>query len=223
MTIVVTFFLLLTRFVDADAQDHQQGLEIVGSRVVQTSSEHWGPDLDSEAPEVELKDTDGKSRTITDLRGNKEGLLIFFCVQLSNHRDVLLSDMQAHFEQFADEGFAIVAVTAEEVEENKEHKKALKLEYPLLSDHDLAGAQKFEVVVLNPQNEEKVVPGVILVNSDSEVIFRQKFETLIIHSDHADGSYSNHYVHEPAVEEILQLLPKLSTESTLEKDSAIEE
>ena len=223
MTIVVTFFLLLTRFVNVDAQDHPQGLEIVGSRVVQTSSEHWGPDLNSDAPEIEFKDTDGKNRTITDLRGNKEGLLMFFCVQVSNHRDVLLADMQEHIEQFADEGFAIVAVTAEEVEENMEHKKALKLEYPLLSDHNLEGAQKFDIVVLNPQKEKTIKPGVVLIDADNKVIFRQQFDTLIIHSDHSDGSYSNHYVHEPSVKEILQSLPKLPTESTLEKDSAIED
>ena len=221
--LVAVFSLLLTRFVDSAEEDDQQALKIVGSRVVQTQTEHWGPELDSEVPKVELKDTDGTKRSVDDLRGNKKGLLLFFCIQLTNHRDVLLSDVQERLEQFADDGFAVVAVTDEEVEENKEHKKALKLEYPLLSDHDLEGAQKFDVLVLNNQNEEKIVPGVVVINSDNKVIFAQEFETLIIHSDHADGSYSNHYIHRPSVEEILKSLPRLSTESKIDTESAIKE
>ena len=220
---VLIFSLLLTRFVDSAEEDDQRALKIVGSRVVQTQTEHWGPELDSEIPKVELEGTDGTKRTVGDLRRNKKGLLLFFCIQLTNHRDVLLSDVQEHLDQFADDGFAVVAVTDEEVEENKEHKKSLKLEYPLLSDHDLEGAQKFDVLVLNNQNEEKIVPGVVVINSVNKVIFAQEFETLIIHSDHADGSYSNHYVHRPSIEDILESLPKLSTESKLDADSAIKE
>ncbi|MXX94079.1 MAG: redoxin domain-containing protein [Gammaproteobacteria bacterium] len=86
--------------------------------------------MGSEAPSVELRDTDGIKRTIADLRGEKKGLLLFFCntrrifANSDDHPclDGLLSDMQEHFEQFDNAGFAIVAVINDTVEENKTQK-----------------------------------------------------------------------------------------------------
>ena len=38
----------------------------------------WGPEIGSELPDLAVKDTDGKDRTLDDLRGESKGLLIFF-------------------------------------------------------------------------------------------------------------------------------------------------
>ena len=40
--------------------------------------DNWGPDVGSELPELAVKDTEGKDRTVGDLRGESKGLLIFF-------------------------------------------------------------------------------------------------------------------------------------------------
>lgn len=40
--------------------------------------DNWGPDVGSELPEIAVKDTEGKDRTVDDLRGESKGLLIFF-------------------------------------------------------------------------------------------------------------------------------------------------
>jgi len=197
ITFIVVVFLLPPLVANSDEQEDQ-----------------WGPEIGSDAPSIDLVDAEGKKRTINDLRGDDEGLLLFFCSQTSNYRDVLLPDMQEHFELFVDDGFAIVAITNDEVEANKEQKKLFKLEYPLLFDHDLEGAKKYDVLVLNIKNEETIIPGVVLIDSDNKVTFTKEFESIIMHSDHADGSYSNRYFHEPSVGEILKSLLTLSTDST---------
>lgn len=197
ITFIVVVFLLLPLVVNSDEQEDQ-----------------WGPEIGSDAPSIDLEDAEGKTRTINDLRGDEERLLLFFCSKYSNYRDVLLSDLQEHFQRLVDDGFAIVAVTNDEVEENNERKKLRKLEYPLLSDHDLEGAKKYDVLVLNIKNEETIIPGVVLIDSDNKVTFTKEFESIIMHSDHADGSYSNRYFHEPSVGEILKSLLTLSTDST---------
>ncbi len=202
-TFVVVVFLMLTLFVNSDEQQDQ---------------DQWGPEIGSDAPSIDLKDAAGKKRTINDLRGDKEGLLLFFCSQWSNYRDLLLSDMQEHFERFVDEGLAIVAINHDEVKDNKEYEKSLELEYPLLSDHNLEVAKKFDTVILDIQNEETIIPGVVLIDSDNKVIFKKEFKALIIHSDHVDGSFSNSYFHEPSVEEIWKSLLTLSTDSTHDND-----
>ena len=38
----------------------------------------WGPDIGTDFPDLEVKDTEGKERTVDDLRGDTKGLLIFF-------------------------------------------------------------------------------------------------------------------------------------------------
>ena len=40
--------------------------------------ENWGPDVGSSLPELSVKDTEGEDRSIEDLVGDKQGLLIFF-------------------------------------------------------------------------------------------------------------------------------------------------
>ena len=185
--------------------------------------DEWGPEIGSDAPSIDLKDSGGKKRTIDDLRGDKEAMLIFFCSSRSGFRDQLLSDMQEQFEQFADSGFAIVAVTNDEIEENKKSKKALKLEFPLLSDHNLEHAEKFDFVVLNPPNEERTNPGLVSIDADNKVKFTTKFATLRKHYDSADGSSSNDYIHIPSVYEVLKSLTKSPSESTLDQDSTNEE
>lgn len=197
ITFIVAVFLLLPLVVNSDEQEDQ-----------------WGPEIGSDAPSIDLEDAKGKTRMINDLRGDEERLLLFFCSKYSNYRDVLLSDLQEHFQPLVDDGFAIVAITNDEVEENNERKKLLKLEYPLLSDHDLEGAKKYDVLVLNIKNEETIIPGVVLIDSENKVTFTKEFESIIMHSDHADGSYSNRYFHEPSVGEILKSLLMLSTDST---------
>ena len=42
------------------------------------SKEAWGPDVGSDFPDLEVKDTEGNDRTVDDLRGESKGLLIFF-------------------------------------------------------------------------------------------------------------------------------------------------
>lgn len=40
--------------------------------------DNWGPDVGSTLPELTVKDTEGKDRTVEDLIGDEQGLLIFF-------------------------------------------------------------------------------------------------------------------------------------------------
>ena len=206
ISVVLALFLQLPLFAESEEQE-----------------DGWGPEIGSDAPTIDLEDTARKNRTIADLRGDKEGLLVFFCDHRSVFRDQLLSDVQEHLEQFADDGFTIVAITKDEIKANKKNKRSLKLKYPLLSDRHLESAREFGVVVLDKQEEEKIIPGVVLIDSHNKVIFTKKFSTLQIHYDHVGGTYSNEYIHEPPVEEILQSLLKSSVESKPDKDSANEE
>ena len=38
----------------------------------------WGPEVGTDFPDLEVKDTEGNDRSVDDLRGESKGLLIFF-------------------------------------------------------------------------------------------------------------------------------------------------
>ena len=40
--------------------------------------DEWGPAVGSELPELSLKDVEGKDRTLEDLIGDEEGIVLFF-------------------------------------------------------------------------------------------------------------------------------------------------
>lgn len=45
--------------------------------------DEWGPEVGSELPELTVKDTEGKDRTLEDLTGDNKGIVLFF-VRTSN-------------------------------------------------------------------------------------------------------------------------------------------
>lgn len=58
-------------------------LVLTGAVLGDEFEESWGPDVGSDFPELAVKDTEGKDRSVDDLRGESKGLLIFF-VRTSN-------------------------------------------------------------------------------------------------------------------------------------------
>ncbi|MYD45792.1 MAG: hypothetical protein F4W92_05515 [Gammaproteobacteria bacterium] len=42
------------------------------------NQDEWGPEIGSDFPDLAVKDTEGNDRTVDELRGESEGLLIFF-------------------------------------------------------------------------------------------------------------------------------------------------
>lgn len=54
------------------------GLLLVGSAPIAIDDPDWGPDLDTEIPDLDVKNTDGDEQTIEDLRGESKGILLFF-------------------------------------------------------------------------------------------------------------------------------------------------
>lgn len=53
-------------------------LLLTGAIFGEEFQDNWGPDVGSDFPDLAVKDTEGKDRTVEDLRGESEGLLIFF-------------------------------------------------------------------------------------------------------------------------------------------------
>ena len=205
--VALVLLLLLSQFAQSEEQEKA-----------------WGPEIGSIAPSIDLQDTDGKKPTMDDLRGSKDGLLLFFCTPFSSHLDGVLSDLQEHVEQFGENGFAIVAITKHRVRTNRKHKKSFELKFPLLSDRNLKGSQKFDVVDSKTQRKKTILPGVVLINSDNTVVFTQEMEDFSMHYDSGIGNpRPMEYGQEPSVGEILKSLPKLPTKSILDEDSAVDE
>lgn len=61
--LTVTVVLLMFAFGTMQAQEYQ---------------DQWGPEIGSEVPTIAVKDTNGETQTIDDLRGESKGLLFFF-------------------------------------------------------------------------------------------------------------------------------------------------
>ncbi|MCY4142510.1 MAG: hypothetical protein OXG08_02325 [Gammaproteobacteria bacterium] len=40
--------------------------------------DNWGPEVGSTLPELTVKDTEGEAKSVDDLIGDKQGLLVFF-------------------------------------------------------------------------------------------------------------------------------------------------
>ena len=54
------------------------GLLLVGSAPITVYDPDWGPDIGTEIPDLDVKNTDGDEQTIEDLRGESKGILLFF-------------------------------------------------------------------------------------------------------------------------------------------------
>ena len=53
-------------------------LLLTGAVLSEEYQDDWGPEIGSDFPDLAVKDTEGNERSVDDLRGENEGLLIFF-------------------------------------------------------------------------------------------------------------------------------------------------
>ncbi|MXX94081.1 MAG: redoxin domain-containing protein [Gammaproteobacteria bacterium] len=207
ITLAVVMFLL-PLFAESDEQKDQ-----------------WGPEIGSEVPSVDLEDAQGKKRTIKDLRGEKEWLLLFFCFG-EPYDSQLLANLQEKIEEFHEAGIAVAVVFDQTFYESSEHKSLENLKFSLLSDNEFEARKNFGLYKRKQKEDgswKRVFsPIVLMIDSENKVAFKQELLLLLVHADGFDGTYETDHDYEPSLEEILKSLLRLTNKSKPDKETVIE-
>lgn len=108
----------------------------------------------AEAPDFRLPTVSGESRTFTELKGEKLTVVVFWSTW-SKKSNTVLGDLQRLYVKYRDRGLSVVAVNADGQTLSAETLAAikttiadLKLEFPVLVDHQLASFHDFGVIAL---------------------------------------------------------------------------
>ncbi len=99
--------------------------------------------IDTQAPDFELKDDQGKLRKLSQWKGKKL-MLVFYPGDNTPVCTSQLCDYRDGISDFGDLGVDIVGISADSVESHQRFKAKHKLPFPLLSDPDLAVAADWD-------------------------------------------------------------------------------
>ncbi len=107
-----------------------------------------------ELPDLPVKTISGEARKLSDLRGEKLTIVVFWSTWSKNSEKSLLR-MEKVYEQYRDKGLAVVAVDADEphisaqtVAAVKGMAERLKLTFPVFVDHGLTAFHDAGVIAL---------------------------------------------------------------------------
>lgn len=132
----------------AHAQDADAPTDAVQDAVSATAAAPIaGPVVGAPAPDLSLPDATGATRTLADLSG-EQGVAVVF-VRAAAWCPVCqaqMIDLNDHVERFAEQGFTLVAVTTDTVEEIATFTEVREIEYPLLADTDSAVIKAWNII-----------------------------------------------------------------------------
>lgn len=141
--------------------------------------------IGEQIPDIVLKDTDGKSVSLTELVAQKQTVLIFYRGGWCPYCNVHLGELQAIETDVLKAGYQIIAISPDAPQKLSASADKLKLNYKLLSDADTNGAQQFGLAFQAPEKYKEMlgnysdknntgvlpVPAVFVLNKQGEILF----------------------------------------------------
>ncbi len=107
-----------------------------------------------EAPDFSLTALSGKTGKFADLKGNRLTAVVFWSTW-SKKSEILLARMQKLYDKYRDNGFAVIAINADDqrlslsaAAEIRKMAERLKLSYPILLDNGLGTFHEYGVIAL---------------------------------------------------------------------------
>lgn len=143
-----------------------------------------GVQVGAEVPDFSFKAISGETRKLSDLRGEKLTIVVFWSTWSKNSEKSLVR-MQKVYRQYKDQGLSVIAINADDqrisdetVAKIRDMADRLKLTFPILVDHGLAAFHDIGVVALPTTillDKERIIKyelsGYPLVGSEELVAF----------------------------------------------------
>ncbi len=114
-----------------------------------------GVDVGDPAPDFAATDIQGKLKNLGSVMNGQKTLLVFYRGGWCPYCNEQLASISRDYQKFKDQGVAIVAVSAEEVEEGKDLLKKLVLPFTVLSDTKFEGIDRYGVRDSNPSEKTR--------------------------------------------------------------------
>ena len=127
------------------------------------------------APDFSLLDQDGKTRTLSELRGDQPLLLFYYRGAFCPTTHKQLTDYADIYSRFKPLGAQLVAVSVDDSATSRKLADDLKIEFPLLSDTDFKLAQDYGVYKSDdaegPQPHGE--PAIFIIDADGKIAYSQ--------------------------------------------------
>jgi peroxiredoxin len=141
--------------------------------------------IGEQIPNIMLKDTDGKSVSLTELVAQKQTVLIFYRGGWCPYCNVHLGELQTIETDVLKGGYQIIAISPDAPQKLSTSADKHKLNYKLLSDADTNAAQQFGLAFQAPEKYKEMlgnysdknntgvlpVPAVFVLNKQGEILF----------------------------------------------------
>lgn len=141
--------------------------------------------IGEKAPAIVLKDVNSKSDSLFSILSKKPTVLIFYRGGWCPYCNIHLAELQSIESEVIELGYQIIAVSPDSPENLRGSIDKHKLNYQLLSDADMKGAQGFGIAYSAPESSKErlqnssggfnlgqlPVPSVFVLNQQGEIVF----------------------------------------------------
>ena len=124
------------------------------------------------APEFELESDEGQTVALSDFAGEKL-VLYFYPRDMTPGCTTEACDFRDNLETFQEEGWQVVGVSPDEVDDHQEFRQKYDLNFPLLADSDNEVAKAYGVWREKQtfgNTYEGIVRSTFLIDEDGEII-----------------------------------------------------
>ncbi len=151
------------------------------------------PDIGQEAPDFRLRGGDGTYYTLSEFRGDKNVLVVFFPLAFSPVCSHQLPEIQKRIEEFENTDTVVMGVSVDSRWSGRAFARMLGLSFPLLSDWNREACRAYGVFLPESNYSNRAS---FLVDKQGRVLWREVSENL--------GSEDA----EPSIEAALAAIPK---------------
>lgn len=138
-------------------------------------SEHVIPDIGQEAPDFSLRGPGGAPFTLSEYRGDKNVLLVFFPLAFSRICSHQLPELQREMPRFEELDTVLLGISVDSYHANAAFARSLGVTFPLLSDWKRETSRAYGVFIEEAGFSNRAS---FLVGKDGRILWRDVSETI---------------------------------------------
>jgi peroxiredoxin Q/BCP len=104
-----------------------------------------GPAEGSIAPDFTMKDKDGKTMKLSDLRGKKNAVVYFYPKDFTPGCTMEATEFSRDYKKFKDAGIEIVGISPDDEDSHDKFRAKMGMPYPLVADAENEVSKKYGV------------------------------------------------------------------------------
>lgn len=97
------------------------------------------------APDFTMKDKDGKSIKLSELKGKKDVVIYFYPKDFTPGCTMEATEFSRDYKKFKDAGIEIVGISPDDEESHQKFREKMGMPYPLVADTDKEVSKKYGV------------------------------------------------------------------------------